>query len=695
MKSTILSARCPDSSRLTQYVSGVLETEDADSLALHLDGCSSCQRRVDELTHRKDSLIDAVRRSSEAVSVSDHSDLAGLLEKAEQLRGSTIRPSRTGPVRTLSLKEFVACLRKSGLMNPSEVDLYLEKLEYSESSGLAQELITRNKLTPYQANALLKGFWKGFFLGNYIILEKLAHGGMSTVFKARHRRMGRVVCLKVPHTAKDSPHIVERFRREAKTVAVLKHPNIVVAHDADEDGQIPFLVMEFVEGSDLAKLVTKQGPLPVEKTIDILLQVAKALEYVHDQGVIHRDIKPHNLLMDASGTVKILDMGLARFDSYLARNADATTHASITSSGVIMGTIDYMSPEQALNCKLADHRSDIYSLGCTLFFLLTGKPLFAGETLMEKLISHREKPAPDLTSVTGKVSAGLNAVFRHMVEKEPEARYQSMTDVVRDLDIIRNGSAELLSCQDRVRSKWFLRVAGLVIGIVVLLVAAGIPNGMWFPSGTAPSPKPKSLANAPKKKIEPIIVGHPKTLANKGPGRALLVVPHDWFIEEQYQAIDSALKKQGIDIAVASSKPGTAIPKHGKINPVTVDLLLDPFDADDFDAVIFVGGNVYEFMHKNPKTGELARRVMNTCLDKGLIVAAIADGVNVLNDAGINKACNYSKANHCLVGTIKGRPGRIVHIQETKYAPQFTDIVFGAGGLRETILSKNQKGKSP
>ncbi len=691
MKSTVVTSPCPDAEVLTQYVSGVLESKAAESLANHLERCRTCQGRVDGLTHRKDSLLEAVRRSSDAVSVSGQSNLAVLLEKAQRLRGTQASPDKRAPVRAVSLDVFVSCLRKSGLMNPSEVDLFLEGNHHTDSTGLARELITRNKLTRFQARALLRGFWKGFFLGNYIILEKLAQGGMSTVFKARHRRLGRVVCLKVPHTSRESPGIAERFRREAKTVAALNLPNIVVAHDADQDGQVPFLVMEFVEGRDLAKLVADQGALPAPMVISMMLQVARALDYMHREGVVHRDIKPHNLLVDESGAVKILDMGLARFDSYLTRNADATTHASITASGVIMGTIDYMAPEQAINCRLADHRSDIYSLGCTLFFLLMGKPVFSGETLMEKLVAHREQPAPTLTAANKDIPAELNAIFQHMVEKEPSRRYQSMADLVRDLEITQTGRAKTLKCLAASRrKKRLLTFTQAAVIIALAVVGLGIWQGpKWFApvEGRVPkekTPKPKLPVSNPP----PAIVGHPKTLVNRGPGRALIVVPHGWFYEDQFQAIDKAMKKMGIDLVVASSKPGAANPKHGKIKPVPVDLMLDQFKSVDFDAVVFLGGNYYEFTHKNPGTGNLAKQIIETCLDQGLIVASIGDAGNILSDAGITQNCNYQKNGHLVVGSLKGHTGRVINLAESKYAPEFVEAVFGDDGLRKAVLPK-------
>ncbi len=188
--------------------------------------------------------------------------------------------------------------------------------------------------------------------------------------------------------------------------------------------------MEFVDGSDLAVLVKKQGPLRVEKAVDCILQAARGLEYAHKRGVVHRDIKPANLLLDSEGVVKILDMGLAR----LTDAAGADPAAELTASGTIMGTVDYMAPEQALNTKHADARSDLYSLGCTLHYLLTGKTPYSGETMMERLLAHRTEPLPELTSVAGAVPGELQAIFARLAAKEPGDRYQQASELVADLE---------------------------------------------------------------------------------------------------------------------------------------------------------------------------------------------------------------------------------------------------------------------
>jgi hypothetical protein len=206
----------------------------------------------------------------------------------------------------------------------------------------------------------------------------------------------------------------------------------VAAFDADEDQGHHFLVMEYVDGRDLATHVA-HGPLPLGKTLTYIAQAARGLEYAHGEGVIHRDIKPANLLVGPKGTIKILDMGIARIASD-ETSGQAETRAELTAAGVILGTVDFMAPEQAMDSKNADHRSDIYSLGCTLHYVLTGEPLHPGKTIVEKIIAHREREAPSLRSLRADAPDELDELVRRMTAKLPEARVSSMTEVAQTLE---------------------------------------------------------------------------------------------------------------------------------------------------------------------------------------------------------------------------------------------------------------------
>ncbi len=252
----------------------------------------------------------------------------------------------------------------------------------------------------------------------YRIVRLIGGGGMGTVYQAEHRVMERAVALKVVRSdLLDSASSIERFRREVKAAAQLHHPHIVTAFDAEQAGNAHFLVMEFVEGSDLARYVTNHGPLPVAEACNYVRQAALGLQHALEKGVCHRDIKPSNLMRTPSGEIKIMDFGLARFAG--------GGSGGQTASGVILGTIDFMAPEQADNARVADTRSDIYSLGCTLFYLLSGRVMFPDGTLVQRVMSHVEKRPPSISDLRADVPPALVNVLAKMLAKDPNKRYQS------------------------------------------------------------------------------------------------------------------------------------------------------------------------------------------------------------------------------------------------------------------------------
>jgi serine/threonine protein kinase len=338
----------------------------------------------------------------------------------------------------VGIDQFIRRILESSVLSQDEITslwatLPAEK-QPADGEALARMLVKEKKLTKYQAEQIYAGKGKHLVLGNYVILDKIGAGGMGQVFKARHKRMNRLVAIKLlpPELNKDETTI-QRFHREVQAAAKLTHPNIVIAYDADEaPGGVHFLVMEYVAGKDLAHLLAQENILSISQALNYVLQAAKGLAYAHENGVVHRDIKPANLLLDEKGTIKILDMGLARLN-------DAAAHAAkegLTKSGDVMGTVDYMAPEQAFDTHSVDERADIYSLGCTLFRLLTKQNVYDAETIVQKLMAHQTKPIPVLMQRRNDVSAELQQVFEKMVAKRVEDRYQSMDEVIAALQAI-------------------------------------------------------------------------------------------------------------------------------------------------------------------------------------------------------------------------------------------------------------------
>jgi tRNA A-37 threonylcarbamoyl transferase component Bud32 len=262
----------------------------------------------------------------------------------------------------------------------------------------------------------------------YRILEPLGTGGMGAVYKAQHQRMDRIVAVKIIH-----PRIVhgvqaaERFQREVKAAAKLHHPNVVTAYDADQVGDTHFLVMEHVSGVSLARYLATEGRLSVAQACDCVRQAALGLQHAHENGMVHRDIKPGNLMLTPSGQVKIMDFGLAR----IAR--EQSTDAALTREGSLMGTPDYMAPEQANDASKADIRADIYSLGCTLYHLLAGQPPFPNGTHMEKIIAHIEHRPTPIRQLRPEVPEELAAVVERMLAKDPATRFQTPAAVAEAL----------------------------------------------------------------------------------------------------------------------------------------------------------------------------------------------------------------------------------------------------------------------
>ncbi len=336
----------------------------------------------------------------------------------------------------LTREKLLKELTDAGLLSADEATKIESESESTGVEAFLSQLVESGKITKYQADKFVKGNGSEIAFGDYVVIDELGRGGMGTVLRARHRRMEREVAIKVlPTTALDSETAVARFYQEVKVAAQLTHPNIVHAYDAGEHQGFHYLVMEYVRGNDLAKVTSKEGAMELARAVDFTIQAATGLSYAHKKGVVHRDIKPSNLLLDDDNTLKILDMGLARIGrSGLEDNAESM---HLTTTGQVMGTVEYMAPEQAEDTRNADHRSDIYALGCTLYRLLAGSPPFSRETVVKTILAHREEAIPSIGKGGGVIYQKLDEIFQRMVAKRPEQRYQDCETLIADLSQIK------------------------------------------------------------------------------------------------------------------------------------------------------------------------------------------------------------------------------------------------------------------
>lgn len=331
--------------------------------------------------------------------------------------------------------DFLERAERSGLVAAEKLSQLLDELggrgvDVGDPQAVADALVGNETLTRWQADNLLQGKHKGFFLGSYRLLRPLGRGGMGTVYLAQHEMMRRRCAVKVlPQTQlHEGSSILGRFYVEAQAVAAMDHQNIVRAYDVNKETKdnkvIHYLVMEYVEGQDLQAIVQESGPLDYIKTADYLRQTANGLAHAHESRLVHRDIKPANLLVDKKGVVKILDLGLARLH-------DDSAQAGLTSAHneTVLGTADYLSPEQALNSHDVDHRTDLYSLGCTAYFMLTGHPPFPEGSVAQRLVAHQCKTPTPLLELRRDAPRDLVAIVEKMMAKDPDERYQSGAEI--------------------------------------------------------------------------------------------------------------------------------------------------------------------------------------------------------------------------------------------------------------------------
>lgn len=525
----------------------------------------------------------------------------------------------------------------------------------------------------------------------YRILDQLGAGGMGVVYKAEHRMMGRTVALKVmaPHlTAK--PDAVERFRREVKAAAQLSHANIVTAHDADEADGLHFLVMEFVDGISLDRLVARKGPQPVAMACHFARQAALGLQHAFEKGMIHRDIKPQNLVVTRKGQVKILDFGLARFARGTEPEVEAGAKpplAPLTAASLLMGTPEYLSPEQARSSRGLDIRSDLYSLGGTLYFLLTGSvPFPHATTLIDKLLAHTGEDPKPLLSLRPDVPEALAAVVAKLMAKDPAARFATPAEAAAALapftrgpatvaptpvpgslpalaplpaattipngdavfafdtenDVVRPAIPARAHGDSTVRrtpqrraplGKWTALAGVVVLGLLVgVLARQARKSPAAERAGTAPPPakaEPKSNASGVVPATVPAMPASPRTV--------LVVVPQQGVWMPDYTPMRERLEANGVKVTVASNAPGRALaafdhlPTRGQSIPIDA-VLSEDLDVSELAAVAFCGKNCFPFI--NGQSAAATRSLIDKLLAANKPVGAICVAQSVLASHG-------------------------------------------------------------
>jgi serine/threonine protein kinase len=368
----------------------------------------------------------------------------------------------------------------------------------------ASWMVANKYLTEYQAQLLARGHAEGFFLNEYKILDRLGKGRMAGVYKAQHQ-LGQIVAIKVlpPSKAKEA-NLLGRFHRESRLALRLKHPNIVRTFQTGADGGLNYIVMEYLEGETLEDILAQRGKMPPGEAVRLIYQALQGLQHIHAQGLVHRDLKPSNMMLvgvtpDSTlrATLKILDIGLGRtlFDEAMGEPGDP----GLTTEGVLLGTPDYMSPEQARDARQTDIRGDIYSLGCVLYHLLAGQPPFLDTNIISQMIRHATEAAKPLKTFNPAVPDGLQQIVNWMMAKDPAQRYPTPERAAQALQVfLAAGNDHLTAPESDPRMKPYLTWLEVESG--KLPIAAATPaqsvTGTKPPSGTLPSAS-KPLAGTP------------------------------------------------------------------------------------------------------------------------------------------------------------------------------------------------------
>lgn len=337
---------------------------------------------------------------------------------------------------TVTAEKLVELVQKSRLAEPEVLEKALEAIR-SEHAGelpaepveLAKALQKHKVITRWHCEKLLQGKYKGFFLGKHKLLGHIGSGGMSSVYLAEHTMLHDLRAIKVlPQSRLGKSSYLKRFQQEAKAIASLNHPNVVRAHDIDNQGDTHYIVMEYVDGDDLQTIVKKKGPLSFEKVANYVAQAAHGLQHAHEVGLIHRDVKPANILINSRGQVKILDLGLALFAD------DVQASLTIDYNDKVLGTADYLAPEQALNSHKVDPRADLYGLGCTMYFMLTGHPPFPEGTIAQRIAKHQKEMPKEIRKIRPECPGELEGICWKLMQKDPKFRYTSAAQTAEVLE---------------------------------------------------------------------------------------------------------------------------------------------------------------------------------------------------------------------------------------------------------------------
>jgi serine/threonine protein kinase len=345
-------------------------------------------------------------------------------------------PRRNAPP-PLSVDDFLRLVLRSGLMDRAQLQETLRALPLAQRSkvhAVADFLVKQGKLSRFQAGKLLRGSYRGLVLGSFQVLAPIGRGGMGTVYLARDQRSGQLLALKVLPADRTEERIKARFRREMEMSQRVSHPHVAWTFDMGKCQNVYYMAMEYIPGQSLHRLVTEKGPLEPGRAARLMTEVATALEHIHAQGLVHRDIKPANIMVTPHDHAKLLDLGLA-----LVRGEEGGAREVVGGQGYVVGTMDFIAPEQTDDPTKVDGRSDIYSLGCTLYLALTGQAPFPGGTNKEKMLRQREEKPRPIAELNPKVPPGLVEVVEHLMAKDRTQRVQSAVEAAQALERWQGG----------------------------------------------------------------------------------------------------------------------------------------------------------------------------------------------------------------------------------------------------------------